>query len=141
MIALAGGGDKHSFVLLSVTPVEFRSALRRREREGDLTADQTSDVLAAFAEDIERRFTRQVLSDSTLEEAIRLVDAHALRVYDALQLAGCVTLAHRTAEEGPVFACSDAMLLGAAAREGIGTFDPAGQRGEAEGARSGGTER
>jgi hypothetical protein len=65
-----------------------------------------------------------MINDFTLDVASALVDRHALRAYDAVQLAGYVALRGSTGTEVPVFVCSDHALLEAARLEGIPILDP-----------------
>jgi hypothetical protein len=50
-----------------------------------------------------------------------LLDQRDLRAYDAVQLAGCLTLAET---ELPVFVCADQKLLQAAMMFGLDILDP-----------------
>jgi predicted nucleic acid-binding protein len=66
-----------------------------------------------------------MINDFVLDVASALVDRHALRAYDAIQLAGYVALRGSTGTDVPVFVCSDHALLEAARLEGIPILDPA----------------
>ena len=66
----------------------------------------------------------QMVTDFVLDVASMLVDRHALRAYDAVQLAGYVALRGSTGTDAPVFVSSDNALLSAARQEGIPVLDP-----------------
>lgn len=109
--------------ILDLTKVEARSAIRRREREGDLAAVDADRVLRQIEDDASALFLVQPSTSAVMEEAARLIDRHPLRAYDALQLAGCVVVREGMAE--PVtFVCADARLCEAAANEGLTTLNP-----------------
>ena len=123
MLRLADPAAGHQFAILAITEVEFRSAVRRREREGDIETDLAKQLLSAFAVHLGTAFLRQPLNDALLDTAGSIVDRHALRAYDALQLAGCLMLGSASVTN-PVFVCSDNHLLRAAQAEGLDTLDP-----------------
>jgi predicted nucleic acid-binding protein len=68
----------------------------------------------------------QPVTEAIIEEAAALLDRHPLRAYDAVQLAGCLSLRSRLSER-PWFLCSDRQLLRAAEQEGLTALDPACQ--------------
>ncbi len=114
--------ENNNFVLLSITRVEFRSALRRRERDGDISAADFRAIETHLAKNLAARFVFQPVSDQVLEYALSLLDTHPLRAYDAVQLAGCQTLSQFA--QSPVFVCSDKELLDAAKTEGFEVVNP-----------------
>ena len=65
---------------------------------------------------------RDCVTDFVLDTASMLVDRHALRAFDAVQLAGYMVLKGASGTDMPVFVCSDQELLMAAKQEGIPTL-------------------
>jgi len=124
LLRLASRSVENHFAVLSLSQVELRSAIRRRERAGDISTTIASLLLDRFEQHMETRFLRQVLSDTVVDRAVKLVDLHALRAYDAVQLAGCLTLKVLSGSEAPVFVCSDRQLLSAAQSEHLTTLNP-----------------
>jgi predicted nucleic acid-binding protein len=59
-----------------------------------------------------------------IDGACSLADRHALRAYDAVQLAGCLTLKTSSTRDEPTFVCSDRRLIEAAESEGLPVMDP-----------------
>ena len=110
-------------VILDLTPVEARSAIRRREREGDIAGTDADRVLRRIEDDVSSLFLVQPSTSAVMEEAARLIDRHPLRAYDALQLAGCLVVCRGMAEP-MTFVCADARLCEAAANEGMTTHNP-----------------
>jgi len=125
VLALANRTSENRLAILGLTQVEFRSAVRRRERNGEIPPLVATQLLEAFKRHLETRFVSQMISDFVLDVASALVDHHALRAYDAVQLAGYVALRGSTGTDVPVFVCSDHALLEAARLEGIPILDPA----------------
>jgi predicted nucleic acid-binding protein len=73
----------------------MHSAIRRREREGDIDAAIADRLLSQFERHLESRFIKQILNDQLIDLATSLVKRNALRAYDAVQLAGCLMLKER----------------------------------------------
>lgn len=110
-------------VILDLAPLEARSAIRRREREGDIASADADRVLQQIEDDVSALFLVQPSTSAVMEEAARLIDRHPLRAYDALQLAGCLVV--RLGMPEPVtFVCADARLCEAAASEELTTLNP-----------------
>ena len=125
MIELTVANQRNQFAILAATKTELHSAVRGRERQGDLDSRNTDRILHEFSRHLETMFVRQAVSDPVIDLAALLVQHHPLRANDALQLAGCLVL-RAGAWLTPVFACSDRALLRAADAEGLVCFDPTG---------------
>jgi uncharacterized protein len=114
----------HRFAILSLAQVEFRAAIRRRQRAREIAALQADELIESFRRHAEGKFLIQSFSDSVLDVALALVDGYALRGYHAVQLAGFLVLRSVSGPEQPVFVCADQQLLSAARNEGSPTLDP-----------------
>lgn len=123
-------GRRNNFTVLSLAPLEVRSAVRRRERAGDIDGRTASLLLDLMEVHLETIFTLQPLSDIVLATAREVTDRYALRAYDAIQLAGCLNLmnAVQTPSDLPTFVCSDRQLNSAARSEKLAVFDPTAQQ-------------
>ena len=120
--AMEEAEDERVFIL-NLTPIEARSAIRRRQREGDIAGADADRVLRQIEDDAASLFLVQPSSSAVIEEAARLIDRHPLRAYDALQLAGCLVVGGGM--PGPVtFVCADARLCEAAEHEGLTVLNP-----------------
>ena len=123
VIGVTEGADAHDVVILDIARVESRSAIRRRERESDISRAEANRILSRMEDDISSFFLVQPSSSAVLEEAARLVDRYSLRALDALQLAGC--LVFQRDAPGPVtFVCADAPLCRAAESERLAILNP-----------------
>ena len=123
VVSVAEEAAEGRIVILDLTPVEARSAIRRREREGDIAATDADRVLKQIEHDCSMTFLMQPSTSAVIEEAARLIDRHPLRAYDALQLAGCL-VASESMPEPVTFVCADTRLCDAAASEGLTTLNP-----------------
>jgi predicted nucleic acid-binding protein len=126
LLHLASNQDDNRLAVLAVSPVEARSAIRRRERAGDIDHKTAGLILDQLQQHLETRFLRQALNDSVLDGALELIDRYALRAYDAIQLAGCLALKTTVGKDFPTFVCSDQQLLEAARSELLAVLDPCG---------------
>jgi uncharacterized protein len=124
LLALAARPANNRFTILSLAQVEFRSAIRRREKNGEIPAFVVTQLIDSFKNHLESRFAVQVVNDFVLDISCVLVDRYALRAFDAIQLAGYVALRNTTGAEVPFFVCSDRELLTAASHEGASILDP-----------------
>jgi uncharacterized protein len=124
MVRLADPSSGHTLYVLGLTRVEFRSAVRLRERKGDLARDVSDALISRMDQHLKTIYLVQLVTDAVLEQAVALLDRHPLKAYDAVQLAGCLALQANL--DGPVtFVCSDEQLLRAAEAERLQVINPA----------------
>ena len=95
--------------ILDVTLLELRSAVRRRERQGDMSEREANRIIDRILLDETSVYLVQSLDSAVTEEAIRVLDTHPLRTLDALQLAGCLII-NRRITEPLTFVCADTRL-------------------------------
>lgn len=124
LLSIAARSSANSLVILSLSQVEFRSAVRRRERNGEIPAVVANQLLDLFKRHAESRLVRQAVTDYLIDLASALVDRHGLRAFDAIQLAGYLALKTSVGAETPIFVCADHGLLSAAELEGVPILDP-----------------
>jgi hypothetical protein len=104
--------------------VEVPSALWRKHRMNELSASDTSILVAAFEADYfgtldePGSFLIIATTAALLDDAAQLVATHGLRAYDSVQLASARAAGHEL-PEGLSFAAYDDALRAAAAREGF----------------------
>jgi uncharacterized protein len=124
MLSLVSSSAEHRFVILSIAQVEFRSAVRRRQRGGEILESDANIMLESFHKHSEGRFLVERFDDFLLDLASVLIDRYILKAFDAMQLAGYLTLRAKLGVDAPVFVCADKKLLDAAQREGSPVLDP-----------------
>lgn len=126
MMDLASDPGTDALILLSLSRVELRSAVRRRERLGEIASEGAARILSSFASACSDRFLVQPTTEIILEESLALIDRHGLRAYDAVQLAGYLAFVKSSPSGDSLFVSSDENLLEAARGEGIDVFNPGG---------------
>lgn len=126
MIRLASPSRGHTLAILSLARVEFRASVRRRERTGDVPRDAAEALIAKMESHVHGLYLVQPVTEAVVEEAAALLDRYPLRAYDAVQLAGCLSLRSRLSEL-PSFVCSDRQLLSAAEHERLTVLNPAAE--------------
>ena len=123
VVAITDDFDGVQVIILDVTPLEARSAVRRRQREGDISGADADRILDRIEDDTSSSFLVQPSTSAVIEGAARLIDRHPLRAYDALQLAGYLVI--RDIVPGPLtFVCADVRLCGVAELEGLTVLNP-----------------
>ena len=106
----------------ALTRTEMVSAIRRRERAGDLDAADVATALGRI-ESRAARWTEVDALEHVRQRAERLLGVHALRAADALQL-GAALAVFDDRPRGRLFLTRDADLAGAAGREGFSVMVP-----------------
>jgi len=124
LLGLTASEAGHRFAILSLAQVEFRAAIRRRQRNGEIPSSTADELIESFRRHVEGKFLIQPFSDSLLDVALALVDSYSLKGYDAMQFAGYLMLRSISGNEEPVFVCADKALLSVARNEGCPVLDP-----------------
>ncbi len=124
LLDLTSSEAGHRFAILSLAQVEFRSAIRRQHRGGEISGSEADGLIESFRQHAEGKFIVQPFTDSLLDVALALIDGYPLRGYDAMQLAGYMVLRSISGAEEPIFVCADKTLLSAARNEGCPILDP-----------------
>lgn len=113
-------------VISAAARVEVPAALWRKHRLGELSAEDADLLARAFAWDLTETAGRPAeyavvaLGGRVLARAAGLPRVHALRAYDAVQLA-CAIEAREADPDLATFATGDGRLAEAARREGFTT--------------------
>jgi predicted nucleic acid-binding protein len=123
LLALSKAYAGNRFAILSLAQVEFRAAVRRRQRNGEISPIEADEMIESLRQHAEGKFLIQSTSESVQDLACALIDVHELRGYDSMQLAGYLNL-RLTSSEEPIFVCADKALLSAAQQEGCPILDP-----------------
>jgi len=124
LLDLTASSAGHRFAILSLTQVEFRAAVRGRQRRGEISDNVADELIETFRRHAEGKFLIQSFSDSLVDVASALIDSYPLRGYDVAQLAGYLVLRSISGTEEPTFVCADRVLLSAARNEGCPVLDP-----------------
>jgi uncharacterized protein len=124
VLRLARGAAANQIAVLALAQVEIHSALRRRERAGEIASAAVIQLLERFHRHLEAVFLRQVITEATFDVACELVDRHGLFALDAVQLAGYLALRTSSGANTPIFVSADRQLLEAAEAESAPVLDP-----------------
>ena len=119
--ALTASGTGNFFYLARITDVEVTAALARRGQPG-LSVVQAVAALRQFRRDFGQDYRVVEITIALLQRAAQLADTHALRGYDAVQLA--VALDVHARDQALVLVSADAELNAAATAEGLRVEDP-----------------
>ncbi len=109
--------------LARITIVEVTSAIARSRAGRTIRSALASSFLSRFREHVAGRYTILEVTSALLADATTLANGHALRAYDAVQLAAALEL-NRISQGGMVLVSADKELNAAAAAEGLAVEDP-----------------
>jgi len=116
-----------SICIARITAVEVTSAVARRRKGRTLTPAKASSILHRFRRHLAGRYTVVEITPALFDAAMLLANAHALRAYDAVQLAAALEIRQQRQKAGfgPVALISaDQALNTAAIAEGLTVDDP-----------------
>jgi len=116
----------NAIFLAEIATIEVVSAIVRRGRGGSLSATEVAAALALFRSDVPTLYRIIDTTPALIAHAASQAEAHALRAYDAVQLASGVEARTRFSSVGGPFAVvsADAELNAAALAEGLAVEDP-----------------
>ena len=124
IIKLMEATEDNRKLISAGTPLEVHAALRRRERTGGLSAEDSEaarNILRAEA----ARMVQQPLNPAVLEAARRALDRHELNAAEALQLGAAQVAREMFQGMAIIFVASDGRLLEAAKAEKFEVLNPA----------------
>lgn len=124
LIALIERLSQPQKLVSALSGVEVHSAIKRRQRMGELESAHAAEAIAVLASEL-AQMTEQPVNAPVIETAKQMLDHHPLRALDAIQLASCWTVRAVSGITDIVFAASDEALLQAAAAEGFQILNPA----------------
>jgi predicted nucleic acid-binding protein len=113
--------------LARITTVEGTAVVARRRKGKKLTSAKASSILHRFRKHLAGRYAVVEITPALFKDAIRLANTHALRAYDAVQLAAALEIRQQRQNQGfgPVTLISaDQALNAAAIAEGLTVDDP-----------------
>lgn len=125
--ALLDPATRNRIYVARITGAEVVSALVRKRRGGHLSAADATAAITRFRHDFANRFRAVEIGSTLVDEAMMLAEKHALRGYDAVQLAAALQAQRRRAARAiPALTLisADGGLTAAGAAEGFMTDDP-----------------
>lgn len=114
-------------LLARITQVEVASAFARRLKGGSLTQTAAQDALTLFQHDLTNNYFIIEITPNLLNEAANLATKHALRGYDAVQLASALETNNERLLQGLsplILVSADTELDNAAQTESLSVENP-----------------
>ena len=120
-------GASGMIYLAHITEVEGTAAVARRRQGGSLSLIRSAAILTRFRKHLAGRYLVLEITPALFADAVRLANIHALRAYDAVQLAAALELNSRWVAAGLgsiTLVSADRELNTAATVEGLQIEDP-----------------
>ena len=117
----------HLFITSRASMVEVISALNRRQREGSLSTAEYDGIVMDFEALCATDYQLVELTEEVVAQARHLLEQHALRADDAVQLASALltdAIVRANGETPLTFLAADDRLLTAAQLEGLAVDNP-----------------
>ena len=127
VIGLTDKQAQNPIYIACITAVAITAAMARRVRGRTLTPADAAQALTNFRYDLAHQYVVIDMLPKILTQAAQLAETHALRGYDAVQLAAALALqaARQAAGISAItFISADQELNAAAAQEGLAVDDP-----------------
>lgn len=128
VLGLTDAAAGHAIYLARITGVEVVSAITRQGRSSGSAASATANAITQFRHEFTSVFQVVEITPNLIDRAMILAETHALRGYDAVQLAAalevnaiCLTL---PGAPSLTLVSADAALNAAAVAEGLAVDDP-----------------
>lgn len=91
VISLFKPAAAHRIYVARIASVEVVSALARRVRSQTLSSDAAAKAITSFRRAFLGKYRKVEITDVLLDRATGLAEKHALRAYDAVQLAAALS--------------------------------------------------
>jgi predicted nucleic acid-binding protein len=117
----------HEVFIAAITPVEIVAAITRRARGGTITSADAATACDLFRSDLQTNYQIVELTNGLVTRAMALAETHALRGYDAVQLAAALEVNALCVENdlpAITFVSADNDLNVVAASEGLDIENP-----------------
>lgn len=126
VLSLVGPTRGPSIYVARITGVEMASAIARQTRNGGLNPADAGTAMSRFRHDLSHEYCVVEINPPLIAAAMRLAETHALRAYDAVQLAATVAVKGWCDSLGLALTLvsADLALNAAATLEGLTVEDP-----------------
>jgi predicted nucleic acid-binding protein len=126
VLGLVGPSSGNRNYVAAITGVEVVSAIARQQRAGHLSPTDAAAATTSFRHDFAREYQTIEISPGLIGAAMALAETHALRGYDAVQLAAALEVHAQCVAAGTtmMLVSSDTALNLAALAEGLTVDDP-----------------
>ena len=127
VVDLARPSAKNRFYSAKITEIEVCATISRKRKGLTLSAASADKALKRLRRNFSDNFNRLDLTDAIINEAVRLAEKHALRGYDAVQLATALVANRKRLNEdltALIFVSADSELNKSAQSEGLAIENP-----------------
>ena len=127
VVGVTNPEEGESIYVARITGAEVVSAIARRGRGGDISEDDVTRAIADFRHDFMHAYHVLEITPALITRAMSLAETHALRGYDAVQLAAVLEVNDRCLEleiPAPTLVSADEALNEATGLEGLTVEDP-----------------
>ena len=127
VIGITNPANANGIYITRITGAEVISAITRRGRGGDISQAGMARAIADFRYDFAREYRVLEITPALIARAMSLAESHALRGYDAVQLAAALEINVRCvalAIPALTLISADVALNTAAMAEGLAVDDP-----------------
>jgi hypothetical protein len=117
----------NTILIAQITRAEVVSSASRRKRNGQIPARTAHAIRLVIDRHVTQEFRMVQQTEQVLQRAEDVLEGHALRAYDAIQLASALDSNNQLVAAGLpplIFVSADKRLLEVAAAEGLTTDDP-----------------
>ena len=125
--SLVSASRRNVILTARITGAEVVAALALRARVGTLAPSHVRSAMLRFRRDFRTSYQLIEITEPVIDSAMTLAETHALRGYDAVQLACALLVQSVRATAGPsavIFVSADGPLLAAATAENLPVEDP-----------------
>lgn len=123
----------HKLYISQATLAEAVATICRKSRDQEITITERDRLIDTFRQDSQDTYIMSLVTTGIYISAGNLCRSHRLRAYDAVQLAGVLSLrdeAQANEVHVPIFVCADLALTAIAATEGLSVENPNDHPGE-----------
>lgn len=127
VVSITDPSAGNTIIIARIASVELVAAITRQARSGNITPAHAAASLASFRHDLGRQYRRVAITPKLLTRAMLLAEGHALRGYDAVQLAAALLAnaqRQRRRNTPLTLVAADTELNAAAVTEGLAVEDP-----------------
>lgn len=127
ILSLCNPTQGNKLYISQTTLVEIVAGMCRKTREQAITLTERDNLIRIFRRDAQKAYGIQRVTTAIYTEAGNLCRIHALRAYDAVQLASALNLRNKALigkVSSPIFVCADNNLIHIAEAEGLRVINP-----------------
>lgn len=127
IVTLCNPTQGNTLYISQTTLTEIVAGMCRKAREQSITLLERDNLITAFRRDARKAYGIQRVTTAIYTTAGNLCRIHALRAFDAIQLASALNLRDKAMinkVSSPIFVCADNNLIHIAEAEGLRVINP-----------------